>query len=198
MDTVVNCIERDTKGRAQAEKRGSRISTADAAQLQTDTLLVVGGRADLVGVGLVGNVLGNKGLEAGRAHALRPLQRQAKDAVPGQGGKHTEGARDAKEHGVVAGLLQAVVLQQDAAVGVDVGPGVLGLAVLEQHGRDHVVELADQLEHGVIARQLLVLVVIPNLQFELVLLLLQWRPLSLCWLLHQSHSILESIQLLNV
>lgn len=70
--------------------------------------------------------------------------------VPCEGGQHTNGTRDAKENSVVAHLLEAKVLtkamrrgindvrysdknlQQNAAVGIDVGPWVLGLALLSQ------------------------------------------------------------------
>jgi len=41
--------------------------------------------------------------------------------------EHADGARHAKQHGVEGGLLDAVVLQQHAAVRVDVGPWVLDL-----------------------------------------------------------------------
>lgn len=45
-------------------------------------------------------------------------------------------------------------LQQHAAVGVHVGPGVLGLALLQQHVGDDLVELGHQFEHGVVGKVL--------------------------------------------
>ena len=45
-------------------------------------------------------------------------------------------------------------LQQDSTVGVHIGPGVLGLALLQQHVGDNLVELSHQLEHGVIGQVL--------------------------------------------
>ena len=44
--------------------------------------------------------------------------------------------------------------EEDTRVGIDVGPGVLGLASLEEDVRNKVVDLADELEHLVI-RQVL-------------------------------------------
>lgn len=45
-------------------------------------------------------------------------------------------------------------LQQHSTVGVDVGPGVLGLALLQQHVGHDLVELVHQFEHGVIGQVL--------------------------------------------
>jgi len=42
-------------------------------------------------------------------------------------------------------VLEAVVLEEDAGVGVDVGVGVLGLAVLGQHAGHHLVHSVDDL-----------------------------------------------------
>ena len=45
-------------------------------------------------------------------------------------------------------------LQQHSTVSVHVGPGVLGLTLLQQHIGDNLVKLGDQLEHGVIGKML--------------------------------------------
>lgn len=39
-------------------------------------------------------------------------------------------------------------------MGVDIGPGVLGLTLLQQHVGHNLVELGDQLEHGVVGQVL--------------------------------------------
>ena len=70
-------------------------------------------------------------------------------AVPGERGEDTKSARDAKEHGVVVHLLEAVVLEENARVGIDVGPGVLGLALLEKDRRDNLVEASNEVDEGV-------------------------------------------------
>lgn len=45
-------------------------------------------------------------------------------------------------------------LQQDSAVSIYIGPGVLGLALLQKHIGYDLVELSYQLEHGVIGKVL--------------------------------------------
>lgn len=45
-------------------------------------------------------------------------------------------------------------LKQHSAVSVHVGPGVLGLALLQQHVGHDLVELGHQLEHGVVGKML--------------------------------------------
>lgn len=45
-------------------------------------------------------------------------------------------------------------LQQHSAVGVDIGPGVLGLTLLQQHVGHNLVKLGDQFEHGVVGQVL--------------------------------------------
>lgn len=84
-----------------------------------------------------------------------PLNGGTDSTVNDQLGQDTNGTRHTKEHGVVVGLGQTVVLQQDTRVGIDVGVGVLGLAVLGQHTRGDLVDLADQLEHGILGHLLL-------------------------------------------
>lgn len=86
------------------------------------------------------------------AERLRALNGHAKSTVDDQLGQDTQGARHTEQDGVVVGLGQAVVLQEHTRVGINVGVRVLGLAVLGQDtGRD-LVDLADQLEHGVIGQ----------------------------------------------
>ena len=45
-------------------------------------------------------------------------------------------------------------LQQHSAVGVHVGPGVLGLALLQEHIGHNLVKLGDHLKHGVVGQVL--------------------------------------------
>ena len=51
-------------------------------------------------------------------------------------------------------LVKAVVGEEDTRVGIDVGPGVLGLASLEKDVRNKVVDLANKLEEGVVGEVL--------------------------------------------
>lgn len=50
--------------------------------------------------------------------------------------------------------MQTSYLEQHPAVGVHVGPGVLGLALLQQHVGHDLVELSHQLEHGIVGKVL--------------------------------------------
>lgn len=70
-------------------------------------------------------------------------------------GEDTNGAGDTEEDGVVAGLGEAVVLEEDTGVGIDVGEGVLGLSMLGEDTWRDLVNLADKLEHGVVWEVLL-------------------------------------------
>ncbi len=45
-------------------------------------------------------------------------------------------------------------LKDDTRVSIDIGPGVLHLAQLEENGRHNLVDLRHQLEHGVIGQVL--------------------------------------------
>lgn len=86
------------------------------------------------------------------AERLGALDGHAQSTVDDQLGQDTQGSRHTEQDGVVVGLGQAVVLQEDTRVGVDVGVRVLGLAVLGQNTGSNLVNLADQLEHGVIGQ----------------------------------------------
>lgn len=68
--------------------------------------------------------------------------------------KHTKGAGHTEEDGVEVLLLEAVVLEEDTRVGVDVGVGVLGLAVLGEDTGGDLVDLGDELEQGVLGKVL--------------------------------------------
>ena len=76
------------------------------------------GRGGLV-LGSGGGVLLNLLLEPLGGDGLGPLDGETEGAVEHQAGQNAEGARHTEEHGVVVLLLQAVVLEQDTAVGVD-------------------------------------------------------------------------------
>ena len=62
----------------------------------------------------------------------------------------TKRPADAEQDGVVIHFLHSVVLQQHTRVRIHIGPRVLDLACLEQDRRHQVVELADQLEQGIV------------------------------------------------
>jgi hypothetical protein len=88
---------------------------------------------------------------------------------PDQLAQASKRARHTKEHGVVLVLLQAVVLEQNSRVRVHVWPWIvkstdivvkltqktyLGLALLQQNVRRHLVHIGNQLEHLVIGQML--------------------------------------------
>lgn len=89
------------------------------------------------------------------AERLGPLNRGTHGAVDDELGKDAERAGNTEEDGVVRLLGEAVVLEEDTGVGVDVGVRVLGLAVLGEDTRGDLVHLADELEHGVVGQVLL-------------------------------------------
>eukprot|EP00657_Telonema_sp_P-1_P009617 TRINITY_DN3854_c0_g1_i2.p1 TRINITY_DN3854_c0_g1~~TRINITY_DN3854_c0_g1_i2.p1 ORF type:complete len:235 (-),score=80.32 TRINITY_DN3854_c0_g1_i2:83-787(-) len=75
--------------------------------------------------------------ESLRGDGFWALDGAALDAVPDESGEDAELTADAEENGVEVLLLHAVVLEEDARVGIDVGEGVLGLSVLgEDVGHD--------------------------------------------------------------
>lgn len=61
------------------------------------------------------------------AERLGTLDRSAKSAVDNELWQNTEGARDTKENGVKTGFSQAVILQKDTRVRINVGIWVLRL-----------------------------------------------------------------------
>ena len=78
------------------------------------------------------------------------LDRQAEGSAPDLGGGNTERSRYTKDDGVVVLLRQAVMLEQSAGAGIDVGEGVLDLARLRKlYGNDLVVGL-DQVDEVVV------------------------------------------------
>lgn len=82
--------------------------------------------------------------------ALGALNGETQGAVPDELGEGTQTTRDTKGGGVVQGLVEAVVVEEDTGAAVDVGVRVLGLAVLlEDLGGDAAV-LLNQLEDGVL------------------------------------------------
>ena len=76
---------------------------------------------------------------------LWPLERQAEGAVPEELSEDAVRAAHTEEDGVVVVLRQAIVLEQDTRVGVDVRVGVLGLAVLCEDLRHDLVDSVDNL-----------------------------------------------------
>lgn len=59
--------------------------------------------------------------------ALRALNGHAHGTIPDELDQGSEGTADTESDGVVQGLLEAVVVEEDTRNGVDVGVGVLGL-----------------------------------------------------------------------
>lgn len=76
-------------------------------------------------------------------------------AVDNELGKDTESAGHTEEDGVIVLLGETVVLEEDAGVGIDVGVGILGLAVLGEDTGGDLVDLGDELEHRVVGQVLL-------------------------------------------
>ena len=94
-------------------------------------------------------------LKAASGHRLWPFEREAKGAVPRKGWEDAHGSRDAKEDGVVVHFRQAVVLQEDARVSINVWPRVLGFAVLLQDVWDEPEDLLDKVDVVVVLDVLL-------------------------------------------
>lgn len=65
--------------------------------------------------------------ETQEVNALGTLDGHAQGTVPDELDQGSESAADTKGDGVVQGLLEAVVVEEDTRGGVDVGVGVLGL-----------------------------------------------------------------------
>jgi hypothetical protein len=89
------------------------------------------------------------------AERLGPLDGGTDGTVDDELGKHTERTGDTEENSVVVLLGKTVVLEEDTGVGVNVGVWVLGLSVLSKDAGGDLVDLADELEHGVIGQVLL-------------------------------------------
>mmetsp|Transcript_22158 Transcript_22158/g.71601 ORF Transcript_22158/g.71601 Transcript_22158/m.71601 type:complete len:292 (+) Transcript_22158:619-1494(+) len=81
---------------------------------------------------------------------LWTLQGQAERTIPEQLGKHTVRAAQTEEDRVEVVVFETVILEQHARVGVYVWVRVLGLAVLGQHTRHHLVHGVDHLEERVL------------------------------------------------
>jgi hypothetical protein len=100
------------------------------------------------------------------AERLGTLDRSTESTVNDDLRKDTKGTGNTEEDGVVVGFGKTVVLeehtrvlqrvsielsnQQDKTYSVNIGVGVLGLSVLGQDTRSNLVDLADELEHGVV------------------------------------------------
>jgi hypothetical protein len=82
------------------------------------------------------------------------FKRQAKSAVPEQLAEATEGTGNTEQDGVVILLYEIVVVQEHTTVRVNVGVGVLGLAMLGEHSRHDFVDGAYNLEELVFGQVL--------------------------------------------
>lgn len=67
-------------------------------------------------------------LDVGSRERLGALEGHAEGTVPDELRGDTEGARDTEQDGVEVLLVETVVGEEDAGVGVDVGPGVCGMS----------------------------------------------------------------------
>lgn len=85
---------------------------------------------------------------------LGPLKGHTESSVPDELRNNTKGTGDTEEDGVEVLLVETVVSKEDTRVGVDVGPGVLGLTGLEENVRDDLVDLTDKLEERVLGQVL--------------------------------------------
>jgi hypothetical protein len=65
--------------------------------------------------------------QAQKVDALGTLNRHAKNAIPDQLGQGAKSTADTESDGVVKGLLEAKVMEEDTASGIDVGVWVLSL-----------------------------------------------------------------------
>uniref|UniRef100_A0A182Q2B9 Uncharacterized protein n=1 Tax=Anopheles farauti TaxID=69004 RepID=A0A182Q2B9_9DIPT len=124
----------------------SRDSGFDSSLIHWNTFSFDGARAcGLLGGGLDQPIGG---------HRLGTLDRQSEGTVPHERGQHAEGTGHTEQHGVVVHLLQAVVLEQHARVGVYVRPRVLHLAELGQDWRHDLVDVRDQPEQRIVRQML--------------------------------------------
>ena len=85
---------------------------------------------------------------------LGPLNGHTHGTVDDQLGQDPNRTTHTEQDGVVVLLRQTVVLEEHTGVGIDVGVRVLGLAVLGEDAGGDLVDLADELEHGVIGQVL--------------------------------------------
>ena len=60
--------------------------------------------------------------------------------------EHPNGARDTKQNRIEVLLLHVVVLEEDAAVGVDIRPRILDFSGRQKNIRHHLVQFGDQLQ----------------------------------------------------
>jgi hypothetical protein len=65
--------------------------------------------------------------KAQKVDALGTFNGHAESAIPDQLDKRTKGTTNTEGNGVVKGLLEAVVVEENATGGIDVGVGVLSL-----------------------------------------------------------------------
>ena len=119
------------------------------ADLSLNIFLIASVEYDL-GRSRAASIFGEAYFYNNEAGALTSTER----TVPDELGGDTERARDAEEDGVEVHLVEAVVREEHARVRVDVRPGVLRLAGLEEDAGDDVVHLVDELEHLVVGQVL--------------------------------------------
>jgi len=72
--------------------------------------------------------------------------------IPNETGQDSQSTRNSEQNGVEVGFDQAVVLKKNTAVGINIGPWVLGLSVLSEDWRNDLVENADELEERIVGK----------------------------------------------
>ena len=102
----------------------------------------------------VQNLLRNGG-DALSGFRFGALNGKTQGAVDGERCQHAESAGHAEHDGVEIFLSEFVVLQQHTAVGVHVGPGVLGLSVLGENAGSNLVDEAHKIDKLVVLDVLL-------------------------------------------
>jgi hypothetical protein len=85
---------------------------------------------------------------------LGALDGETVDAVPDELREDSEGTGDTEQDSVVLVLLEAVVLKENTRVGINVGPGILGLTMLLENDRGSLIDERDKLEEGVVGHVL--------------------------------------------
>ena len=135
---------REEKIRGEEEVK-RRLSTLNNGMNEARLFAGLGGKR---GVGV------DVGLDPLGGDGFRALEGEGESAIPDEGREDTEGAGDTEEDSVVLVLSHAVVDEEAARVGINVGPGVLGLTVLSENTGGDLVDLGDELEERIL-RQVL-------------------------------------------
>mmetsp|Transcript_6854 Transcript_6854/g.17245 ORF Transcript_6854/g.17245 Transcript_6854/m.17245 type:complete len:135 (+) Transcript_6854:2319-2723(+) len=88
------------------------------------------------------------------AERLGTLDGKASSAGDNKAGKYTKSTRNTEKYSVVILLDEAVVLKEHTRVGIDIGPGVGGLAVVGENTGNDIVKLSNKVEKRIAAKML--------------------------------------------